>query len=238
MVTCHEAIKEVMQEAKRIISAREVINLLYSKYPERPWKESTIYAHLYGCSINNPPAYTQHPSFPKFLFDHKRRKYELYDPRKHGRWNRGHKEGEEAEVEVESASEEYIETTITLERDLEEYIVRNINQIEDGLRLFEKEGINGRQYNTDVGRVDLLATDINNEYLVIELKAGVANYSVVGQILAYIREVRRNIAKGKGVRGIIIADDFDNKLMSAISEVPHVSLKKYRVNFTFEDVQK
>ena len=160
----------------------------------------------------------------------------MYDPRKHGRWSRGHKDGRE--LDVESAEEEYIETTIGLERDLEENIIRNLNQIEDGLRLFEKDGINGRQYNTDVGRIDILAMDTNNDYVVIELKAGVANYSVVGQILAYVREVRQTIAGGKEVKGIIIADDFDNKLMSAISEVSHVSLKRYRVNFTFEDVEK
>ena len=144
---------------------------------------------------------------------------------------------EEAEVAVET-EEGYIETRLSLERDLEEYIVRNLKQIEEGLRLFKKEMLTGRQFDTDVGRIDILATDRNNNYVVIELKAGLANYSVIGQILAYIRTIRQNIANGKDVRGFIIADDFDKKLMSAISEIPHVSLKRYRVNFTFEDVEK
>lgn len=37
MVTYHEAIREVMKESNRVVSAREVINLIYSKYPERPY---------------------------------------------------------------------------------------------------------------------------------------------------------------------------------------------------------
>lgn len=72
----------------------------------------------------------------------------------------------------------------------------------------------------------------------MELKAGTAKYSVIGQILGYIHDVRQNIAEEHEVRGVIIADEFDSRLIAAASEISHVSLKKYRVNFTFEDVEK
>jgi len=40
--------------------------------------------------------------------------------------------------------------------------------------------------------------------------------------------------KAEGVRGIIIAEDFDKKLKYAVSEVPQVTLIKYRIKFDFE----
>ena len=236
MVTCHEAIRNLMSEAGSVLSAKEVIDRLYKKYPSKPWKESAIYAHLYGCSVNNPPAYTQHPSMPKFLFDHGRRHYELYSRAKHGEWNRGHRVGEQLIDDIES-EEISAEGVISLERDLEEYIARNLNQIENGLVVYSKEGITGRQFTTEVGRIDLLATDKSGNFVVIELKAGIASHSVIGQILEYISWVRQNLAKGKEVRGIIIADDFDKKLKYASSETTNILLKQYEVNFTFKDIK-
>ena len=47
----------------------------------------------------------------------------------------------------------------------------------------------------------------------------------------------QNLANDKQVRGIIIADEFDKRLIYASSEVPNLFLKKYKVNFTFEDIQ-
>lgn len=125
---------------------------------------------------------------------------------------------------------------ISLERDLEEYIIRNLNEIESGLELYSQEGITGRQFNTEAGRIDILAIDTNGNFVVIELKAGAANYSVIGQVLGYMGWVRQNIAKGKDVRGMVIADDFDSKTKYASSEISNVSLKTYEVNFTFNDV--
>lgn len=84
LATASEAIREVLTELDRAASASEIIRVINQRYPNK-WKESTIYAHLYGCSVNNPPAYTQHPSAPKFLFDLGGRRYELYNPEKHGK---------------------------------------------------------------------------------------------------------------------------------------------------------
>lgn len=155
MVTASQAIREIVTELGRVVSAREIIQIINERYPKK-WKVTTINAHLYGCSVNNPPAYTQHPSKPKFLFDHGRRGYELYDSKKHGKWNRGYPVGERPPTEVPEETEtEEMEIFFGLERDLEEHIARNLDQLEEGLRLYSAEGISGRQYNTDVGRIDL-----------------------------------------------------------------------------------
>jgi len=236
MVTISESIKEVLTELGRTVTAEEVIQIINQRYPKK-WKESAIYAHLYGCSINNPPAYTQHPSMPKFLFDHGKRKYELYDSEKHGMWNKGYPVGEKSPEELAEEIRTEGEISFGLERDLEEYISRNLNQLEEGPRLYSIEGLVGRQYNTDVGRIDLLALDKENNFVVIELKAGLATDRVVGQVLGYIRYVRKNLAKEKDVRGLIVADDFDERLKYAVAEIPKLKLKKYVVNFKFQDIE-
>jgi len=129
------------------------------------------------------------------------------------------------------------EVRLSLERDLENHIVKNLDEIEEGLKIYSKGDITGRQFSIDNERIDILAVDKNNNYVVIELKVGTANYHVIGQILSYTSLVRRDIADKKEVRGIIIADDFDRKLRYAASEVPNISLKKYEIHFTFKDVK-
>jgi len=241
MVTCTDAVKEAVTSLNRVVSTRDVINYIYKKYPDKPWKENSIQCHLMGLSVNHTSS-RHYPTQRRqaCLFYVGRGKYRLYDPENDGRWvvdDKGvHLAGEENNEDIED-EETFIETTISLERDLEDHIIRNLDQIEDGLKLYSRDGLNGRQFNTDVGRVDILAIDKNNNFVVIELKAGKAHHSVISQILVYMSWVRQNIADGKEVRGIVIADDFDKKLMYGASETPNISLKKYEVNFTFKDIE-
>jgi len=241
MVTCTDAVKEAVTKLGRVVSTREVINYIYKKYPDKPWKENSIQCHLIGLSVNHPSSrYYPTQRRQACLFWVGGGRYRLYDPEKDGKWvanDKGvHLVGEQGLENTES-EEVSPEAVISLERDLEEYIIENLNQIESGLKLYSKEGITGRQFNTDVGRIDILATDKNDNFVVIELKAGAANYPVVGQILGYISWVRQNIAKDKEVKGIIIAHNFERRLRFASSETANVSLKTYEVNFTFKDVQ-
>lgn len=83
-----EAIREILFELDRAASAREIIQTINQRYPNR-WQESSIKAHLYGCSVNHPPAYIHHRSQPKILFDLGGGKYELYEAKKHGEYPQG-----------------------------------------------------------------------------------------------------------------------------------------------------
>jgi hypothetical protein len=92
-----------------------------------------------------------------------------------------------------------------IEKDIETFYYAHPELLEKGLAIRE----NGRQFPTPIGRIDLLCTSKEGEYVVIEVKAQEAQDSVFGQILRYIGWVHRNIdgARDK-VRGIILASKF------------------------------
>lgn len=92
-----------------------------------------------------------------------------------------------------------------VERGIEDFYAENLSLIDPGLRLVN----DGRQYQTAIGRIDLLCRDAADQYVVIELKAGSAEDAVFGQILRYIGWVHREMEGGRNnVRGIILAGEF------------------------------
>ncbi|MCK4296328.1 MAG: DUF1016 family protein, partial [Candidatus Marinimicrobia bacterium] len=94
---------------------------------------------------------------------------------------------------------------MSLEKDLINYLASDSSQIEEGLELKEKE------YDTKTaGRIDLLCTDKNRDFVVVETKKGKESEKVVGQIQRYMGWINRNLAKnGENVRRIIIVNEFD-----------------------------
>ncbi len=125
--------------------------------------------------------------------------------------------------------EEY-EVSLSMERDLQNFLLNDLSQLEDGLTLFE----NGKEHTIDVGRIDILALDNKGDFVVIELKAGKAKDDSVGQILGYIGYVQEKISNKKNVRGYIVASDFEERVKYAIKNIPNVKLKTYSVKFYFK----
>jgi len=234
MSKLHDLIRAVMTEAGGRLQRQQVISRVYQKYPNKPWKEKTIGQHLYAASVNRPAAYINHPRAPKYLFDLGETTYELYDLQKHGKWNNGYPEGK-GPPEPVGDQQALVQASITLEKDLRDYIVQNLGQLEPGLTLYSQGGISGREFKTDVGKIDILATDKSNNFVAIELKVGTAGDAAVGQLLGYMKSIQRNIAGENRVRGILIADDFEERLRCAVSGEA-ILLKEYEVHFTFKDV--
>ena len=73
--------------------------------------------------------------------------------------------------------------------------------------------------------------------MVVELKAGEADRQVCGQIQAYMGWVKANLAEQRKVRGIIVANDFTERLKYAVNVVPDLVLKRYQIVFKFSDPQ-
>lgn len=74
----------------------------------------------------------------------------------------------------------------------------------------------GRQYETTVGPIDILARDKKTGgYVVIELKKGRAADKVFGQLSRYMGWVKKNLANGGPVSGMIVGTTIDEKLRAA-----------------------
>lgn len=123
------------------------------------------------------------------------------------------------------------EARISLEHDLESFIVEQIQAIEVGLKL---KAPSFRQVTVDSGRIDVLAEDDQGTNVVIELKAGQAQDRVLAQILAYMSDIIE-ANPNTVIRGIIVAHSFSDRLLQAVKLVPTVKLLKYSIKFEFEN---
>lgn len=72
---------------------------------------------------------------------------------------------------------------IALERNLEEWIVKDVSLIGEGLTLV------GRQVTIDDGRLDLLAIDSQERWVVIEIKPGMLDCGALTQALSYASSI-------------------------------------------------
>ncbi|MCB9098824.1 MAG: DUF1016 family protein [Anaerolineales bacterium] len=144
---------------------------------------------------------------------------------------------EESAPESFITSNEMIENQneFVLEKYLEEFIVSNFNAIFKGkLKIYEEaEGIDGQQYSTDIGLIDILAIEqASNSFVVIELKKGRPSDQVVGQILRYMGWVKQNLCiDGQQIKGLVICRDPDPKLSYALTMVNNIDVRYYSVSF-------
>ena len=53
-VTCREAIQQVFADGDGVLAVDQVIERVCAQYPDKPWKNSSIQAHLTGLVINPP----------------------------------------------------------------------------------------------------------------------------------------------------------------------------------------
>jgi len=130
----------------------------------------------------------------------------------------------------ETRTLEQLLNDLLVERALEDVLENNLNLLELDLKLVA----NGRQYTTEVGRIDLLAKDHNDAYVVVELKKDIVEDKVIGQTLRYMGWVRANLSPNKEVRGIIAGRELTPKLKMAVlglqTEYPLIQLKQFQVN--------
>jgi len=119
----------------------------------------------------------------------------------------------DAEILDELESNE--ETTLSLERDLQNWLRRHIGDLEQGLSIID----DGSERRVGNGRIDITARDESGATVVIELKAGTADRDAIGQILHYMGDLMESETR---VRGILVAGDFSPRTVAAARAVPNV----------------
>lgn len=140
---------------------------------------------------------------------------------------------EKENSEIESDIEESIEASVSLERDLHNWLTTRLSEIEPGLILVD----GGVEYQTEAGRIDILAKDQSGGLVAIEIKAGKAKDSALGQLLGYIGCLSATTKKYENIRGgILIASSFDSRVVFAVKGLSHVKLVKYQLSFNFEEI--
>ncbi len=141
-------------------------------------------------------------------------------------------EGETNSLESFDAElEGSIEASLSLEKDLHSYLAKAVHEIEEGLVLIE----NGVEYQVDAGRIDLLASDKKGGLVVIELKAGIAKDAAIGQLLGYMGCLAEQKPENL-IRGILVASEFDKRVVFAARTHPQIHLVQYKVAFELQKI--
>jgi endonuclease len=122
------------------------------------------------------------------------------------------------------------------EADLKNYLARNLSALEKGLALYEDEGLTGIEFDVGGRRIDILAVGSDGALVVVELKVERGYDRVLGQIARYMGYIKKNLAEGKPVRGIIVASDITEDLRIAASMIPDVRLVEYEISFRLKPV--
>ncbi len=136
---------------------------------------------------------------------------------------------EAVEETIEENISQLIDTQVSLERDLQQYYSGRIHELEDGLKLVE----NGVEYSIEAGRIDLLAKDVANNLVVIELKAGKGKDAALGQLLGYIGCLSE---QHQNIRGILVASEFDSRVVFATKALPNIRLLQYKLGFSLNEI--
>lgn len=103
------------------------------------------------------------------------------------------------------------------EKELERYIVNNLNLIESGMRLIQN------QYPVEDGFIDILTRDKNGKLCIIELKVVKNDERIVHQCVYYPTQFDEE------VRVITIAPDYSKKIYSALKSLNYVEIKQYKI---------
>lgn len=129
------------------------------------------------------------------------------------------------ETEIENS--EIIEniTNFSYERDLKNAMVSQISDLFPDYQIFGRNN-EGVEYLIEGKRVDLLLESKGGSLLAVELKSGLADYKVFGQISMYLGLLMDRFPD-KQIKGCIVAGQIDNTLKSATKTSDRISLMTY-----------
>lgn len=100
------------------------------------------------------------------------------------------------------------------------------------LKIYRRYGIYGRQYRIDIGRLDLLCEDSEENLYVIELKKDSGYDDAYTQTASYLDWFENNeISKGKKVYGIICLNSPTKELIDKVHADKRMKLFEYQISY-------
>lgn len=235
----------------QVFDKNQVIQWFKEQYPNI--KSNTVSMHVEGFATNNGRHRSHHSSIRPntgwdLFFKIGPGKFRLFDPEtdpapvydltdssvKAAEENSDGSEEEDDEAVDRMNADELRE--FAFERDLQNFLAKNTELIEPGMRLYEEEGFEGVEFPAGGRRIDLLAVDKDERLVVIELKASRAYDRVVGQTARNMAWVQQNMDTDAPVRGIIIANQITEDLRLAASISKDIRLMEYHLKFEMKPV--
>jgi RecB family endonuclease NucS len=141
-------------------------------------------------------------------------------------------------IATTSPKSEWSQGLFYMEKQLEDFIIHNWDNSELGKKydLIVEEGeLVSQQYRTEIGPIDILAKDKKTkDFVVIELKRNQTSDDTIGQLARYMGWIKKD-KKDDGVKGIIIAGQYDKKLEYALKMVPNTEVFLYEVDFKLNE---
>lgn len=230
-----DMVKEKVLQQDEIILREEVVSWFKDNYPLI--KKTTIGPHLIKMSTNAHSRihYNVNPDGNDDLFFQiDSQKFRLYKPGTDP--TPIYTNGDEITDGKEELPDEPNE--FAYERDLKNFLAKNIQILGSDFRLYEDEDINGIEFPVGGRFIDILAVDGNNNYVIIELKVSRGYDRVIGQLMRYMAWIKKNMAEpDQEVRGVIVARSISDDLLLATSLVSNVKLFEYELYVTVNEIQ-
>ncbi len=220
-----------------VISRDQVVEWFTTNFPKI--KKGTVTAHLLRMSTNAPSRVHYHRTTMNddLFYQLDSKHFVLYDKEKHPQPITRDSPTPTIAITPDENSDNDDSREFAYEKDLQNFLSKNLEIIETGLRLYEDEGISGIEYPVGGRFIDILAVDRNNALVVIELKVSRGYDRVVGQLLRYVNWIKRNLAESDQlVRGIIIAREITEDLLMACDGQEHIELHEYQMSVTLRKV--
>lgn len=149
---------------------------------------------------------------------------------------RNDQEGITSEDEEEEIAKE--DNEFAYEKDLCNYLIKNLSVIETGLKIYKADSTDGKEFYVPgtSRRIDILAIDKQNKFVVIELKVSRGYEKVVGQTLFYQSSIK-TIFKQDKVRAIIVAREITPELKTATQFLPDFELFEYQLSLVLNKIK-
>ncbi|KAF2519727.1 DUF91 domain-containing protein [Flavobacterium salilacus subsp. salilacus] len=245
-----QMIKEAVENLGGKATYPEIKNYIFDKWGEV--NNSTINAQCLVLSVNQPSRihYTENHK-PRFtngnlpydvLFSTGKGQVVLYNPEEHGIWEIYKNDFDGLEIRQQISNDDFEEIieiedeknfVFPLEANLRDFLIKNLDTVK-GKKLslyIDENGRDGREYQTKVGLIDILAIDEKGNFVVFELKLNRGMDRALGQLLRYMGWIKKELAGDKKVSGIIVANKMDEKIKYAVSIIPDISLWEYQMTF-------
>ena len=237
--------QELAKEPGTVFSKQDAVAWFRSKYPKI--KTGTVTAHLIRLSTNaqSRTHYNAKSGEDDVLYQIDGSHFRLYQPAQDpppvyvSRLIQQQAQVPEGEDEAEPIAQPGAHGEFAYETDLRNYLAKNLDSVELGLRVYEDEGITGIEFPVGGRFIDILATDVDGGLVVVELKVSRGYDRVVGQLMRYVAWIKKNLAEtGQRVRGIIVAREISADLLLACSMVPDVELFEYELSLSLRRVNE